>query len=196
MKEKVIAIDIGGVCLDVDFRRCLLQLGYSGSQAVPEEFMLACGKFECGLLDEKEWLDDFRSVTGGRFSDDELLSAWNSIIGDDIPGMADAVREITGRGFRFVFFSDTSTVHIMEVYRKLSFANLISGGIFSFDAGALKPSVKMYEAFERSYGEPCFYIDDKKGNIEGGIKRGWESRMFISPRQFLQDFLETVVCEV
>ena len=83
-------------------------------------------------------------------------------------------------GYRLVFFSDTSSIHMLEVCRKLSFANLVTGGVFSFKVKARKPGAAMYEAFETRYGKPCFYVDDRPDNIQAGISRGWNSHQFVS----------------
>ena len=180
MSEKIIALDIGGVCLNIRHDLCCKYFGFSGLSDIPVKFLHAMEKFECGLIDEKEWLTQFRMATGGRFTDNEMIDGWNIIIGSDMDGMPELMSELAGSGFRLIFFSDTSSVHLLEVYRKLSFANLVTGGVFSFKVNARKPGAAMYEAFEDQYGKPYFYVDDKPENIHAGIDHGWNSHQFIS----------------
>jgi FMN phosphatase YigB (HAD superfamily) len=168
--------------------RCLGFLGLSSLEEVPVEFMVAVDKMERGLIDQEEWLKVFQEVSEGRFSDDELIYAWNLLIGEEIEGMAGLVSKITEEGFRFIYFSDTSKPHILHMYRNLSFAHLVSGGVFSYDVGAKKPEDGMYEAFEREYGVPCFYLDDRECNVEAGSKRGWKSHLFTDVECFKKDF--------
>lgn len=180
MNEKIIALDIGGVCLNIRHDLCCKYFGFKDLSEIPARFILAIEQFECGLIDEKEWLTEFRLATGGKFTDDEMLDGWNIIIGDDMAEMPELMQELVDAGYRLIFFSDTSSVHILEVYRKLSFANLVSGAVFSFNVKARKPGVEMYDAFEAQFGKPCFYVDDRPQNIQAGILQGWNSHQFIT----------------
>lgn len=180
MEEKIIALDIGGVCLNIRYDLCYKYFDFKAISEIPQQFMIAIEKFECGLIDEKEWLSEFRLATGGKFTDDEMVEGWNLIIGDDMNGMPELMSELVGSGYRLVFLSDTSTIHILEVYRKLSFANLVTGGVFSFNIKSRKPAAAMYKAFETQYGKPYFYVDDRTENIQAGINHAWNSHQFIS----------------
>ncbi|MFA7231894.1 MAG: HAD family hydrolase [Victivallaceae bacterium] len=177
-KTKVIALDIGEVCIKLCPERCFAALGLSSSEQVPVEFLAATDMLEKGHIPELDWMTIFQEVTGGNFSNDELRAAWNLLIGEEIDGIAEIVRGLVERGYRLVFFSDTSQSHILEVYRKLSFSHIVTGAIFSYEVGAKKPDNRMYEAFEEKYGKPVFYIDDRQQNIEAGLKRGWPSHCF------------------
>ncbi len=180
MNEKVIALDIGGVCLNIRHDLCCRYFGFNGISEIPAKFLQTIEKLECGLIDDKEWLAEFRIVTGGRFTDDEMIDGWNLIIDGDMAGMPELMSELVASGYRLVFFSDTSRLHLLEVYRKLSFANLVTGGIFSFKVNVRKPGAAMYDAFEIQYGKPCLYVDDRADNIQAGIRRGWNSHQFVS----------------
>jgi FMN phosphatase YigB (HAD superfamily) len=187
---KYFALDIGNVCMHVHTERCLAALGYSAITEVPLEFMSACDKFETGRISTDDWMAVFRKITGGRFTDAELVNAWRVILGDEIPGIYSFLDEITRAGHRVIFFSDTSELHLDFVYRYLPSAIFVTGGIFSFKAGCKKPAAGMYEAFEKTYGVPCFYTDDKLENIEAGLKRGWPSHQFTSVENLRKAFLK------
>ena len=175
--------------MKIHAERCLSALGYSADTAVPLEFHAACDNLEKGKISTEDWLVIFRKVTGGRFTDSELAKAWNLILGDEIPGMYDFLDEITKLGWRVIFFSDTSDIHINHVYRHLPLSVFVSGGIFSFKTGFKKPESGIYEAFENTYGKPCFYTDDRADNIEAGLKRGWRSHRFVSAELLRKEFL-------
>ncbi|MFA6294333.1 MAG: HAD family hydrolase [Victivallales bacterium] len=189
--QKYFALDIGNVCLRIHTERCLDALGYPADTAVPMEFYAACDKLEKGVISTGEWLKVFSKVTGGRFTETELASAYNLILGDEIPGMYEFLAEITKLGCRAIFFSDSSDLHINHVYRHLPLAVFVSGGIFSFRTGYKKPESGMYEAFEKTYGKPCFYTDDRADNIEAGLKCGWPSHRFVSVELMREEFFRT-----
>jgi len=191
--DNVIALDIGRVCVHLRFDLCKEALGFSSDVEAPTFFMGASQKFEHGLCSVEHWLKVFHRVTANKFCDEQLIHAWNLIIGEEIDGMAELVRDITQLGYRFVFFSDTNEPHIMHVYRNMSFAHLVTGQIYSYEVGAQKPSDQMYDAFERTYGKPCFYVDDKPCNIDGAVKHGWRSQLFTSADKFREQFFREVV---
>ncbi len=89
--------------------------------------------------------------------------------------------EMVSAGFRFIYFSDTSSIHMSHFFRSNDFCHLVSGGVFSHEVGAKKPEAKMYETFERDYGKPWLYIDDRQCNIDAALERGWNARRFTSP---------------
>lgn len=173
---KVIALDIGGVCINLHYEEILKFFDTN----IPKEFTAVSNMLEKGIITRIEWLNIFHYLTHNKFSDNELLTAWTGIIGKTIEDMPDLAKELVDAGYKLVFFSDTSEGHIQEVYRNLSFANLVTGSIFSYEVGSKKPDKKMYEAFENEYGKPVFYADDQPINIDAGQNNGWDSHLFTS----------------
>jgi glucose-1-phosphatase len=177
---KTVALDIGGVCLNLHYDLCFDYFGYSMDKPMPEAVMNAVEQYERGLINEAEWLESFRVHVRADISDEDIRHGWNLIIGQDITGIAKWIREMIANGYRFIYFSDTSQLHLLEVCRNFSAAHLIYGGIFSFDVKAKKPEAAMYEAFETQYGKPDLYLDDRQDNIAGGSEFGWNSQLFTS----------------
>lgn len=177
---KSIALDIGGVCLHLHPEKVLKAVGCLNPDDIPIEFIAATDMLEKGTLNTADWLNVFQEATGNKFSDRELLGAWAQIIGRTVEGMPELAHELVDAGYKLVFFSDTSEFHIQEVYRRLTFANLVTGCVFSYETGAKKPDEAMYRAFESEYGKPVFYTDDHPANVEGGIRCGWNSHLFTS----------------
>lgn len=181
MEKKVIALDIGNVCLEIHPERCFRAPGFWGATAIPPEVLfLASERFERGEITPAEFLAGFRKQTGTTVSDAELELAFRSIIGPTIPGMAELVAELDARGFHPVFFSDTSITHLDEVRRKFPAEAAVPDGIYSFEIHAKKPERAMFEAFEARFGVPDFYFDDRAELIEAALRRGWNAHRFIS----------------
>lgn len=184
-ERKIVALDIGGVCVSLRQELCLKKFGVSPQLPQWPDFWKLDLQLETGKISEEFFLRSVRSLLNDRFSLDELRSAWASFIGPDIPGMAEAVRSLSGR-FRFVYFSNTSRLHLDDVARTNGFGHLVTGGVYSFTAGAMKPDPAIYEAFEREYGVPYAYFDDRLENVEGGRARGWNAYLFRDPGEFLR----------
>ena len=182
-QRKLVALDIGGVCVQLHKDLCYAELGYDTEAVVPEHFLNECIKLEKGLTTNENWLNLFMETTEHRFTRTQLLRVWNNMIGFDIPGMGQAVRALSDR-CRFVYFSNTSRLHLNEVVRKNRFGHLVSGGVFSFEAGYMKPEPEIYHIFEQTYGIPFAYFDDNVDNIEAAKKRGWNGHVFHDAETF------------
>ena len=176
--QKTVALDIGGVCLSIRYDLCFDYFDCSSNQIVQDKLLQIAEQYERGLLSETEWLENFRQILGKNLNDKAILRGWNMVIGEDIPGMVKWLKEMIADGYRFIYFSDTSQTHLLEVFKKFSANNLICDGIYSFNVVAKKPESAMYEAFEAQHGKPDLYLDDRVGNIAGGTKLGWNSQLF------------------
>ena len=180
-ERKIIALDIGNVCVSIHPERVIARMNLFPTP----EILAVSARLECGLISEREWLDFFHEKTGHRLNDDEMIDAWNLIIGDTLSGMPEAVRGALKQGYSFVHLSDVSRFHLTECRRKCEFFHLAVDGVYSFDVGAQKPSEKMFREFERRHGTPCIYFDDRADNIEAARKFGWNAVQFKSSADFI-----------
>lgn len=181
---KLVALDIGGVCISIHPERLLKKLGLAGILHLPSLLMELNGRFETGKISAEEWLEELGKFTGGKYDRAGLIELWNLLLGPSLPGMADAVRRAVRRGWRFVYFSNTSSLHMAHFFRTNDFCHLVTGSVFSYDAGSLKPEEDIYRIFEEKYGVPDFYFDDRAENIAGAVKRNWKNPvLFRSARQ-------------
>lgn len=178
--KKVIALDIGGVCLEIKPERCFAALGYSRPEEVPAELLLAADRCERGLLAAEELLAKFKRTSNAGFSDEAITAAWNSILHAEMPGMRELVGEMLNSGVKIVLFSDTSAGHMKHFRDTFAIAELLPDGIYSFEVGAKKPEAPMYAAFEARHGRPSLYIDDRQVCIDGGVAFGWPTHRFRS----------------
>ena len=183
----IIALDIGGVCIQLRHKDFLEALGLSGFPAAFQEVSAA---FECGLIDGQEWFRQcreripvMRDIPAAFF-----WASFRAIIGEDQPGMEELSRLWTEAGYQLVFFSNTSPVHAEEVWQKLHFAGRISGAVYSYEAGCMIPNPEIYQYFEKRYGRPVLYLDDTPANVEQGLKAGWPARLFTGAGDLLREY--------
>jgi len=101
-----------------------------------------------------------------------------------MPGMADAVRDFSFRGVRFIYFSNTSKMHMDTFFSSNDFSHLVTGCVFSYSAGSMKPEPEIYESFEKLYGVPDMYFDDRQENIDAAVRRNWNGVLFTSAAMF------------
>jgi len=176
MKEKFIALDIGNICVSLRYDKCLNALGLGLNVKIPDSFIFAVKNLEIGNISTDEWLNEFQEITNHRFSDRKLMLAYNEIIGDEFIETSEFVQDAVQKGYKIIFFSNISEIHAFEIFRKLSFAHLVSGSIFSYEVKSCKPDIGMYQKFEEIYERPVLYIDDMAENRETAENLNWKTK--------------------
>lgn len=188
-KQALVALDIGGVCISLHLPELAEALGISLEDWTTSDFFQCCCLLEQSKISHDEWLEQFYQFAGGRFSKGELMRIWNLSIGQALPGMTEAVRDLVLRGVRFVYLSNTSKEHMDYFFSHNEFSHLVTGGVFSYAEKIMKPEPGIYEAFEKRYGIPMAYFDDRQENIDSALKRNWHGVLFQSPEQFYREVL-------
>ena len=176
---KTLALDIGGVCLTLDFPGCWRYFGLDPERPTPPAWKKLYTDYSIGAIGTWAFIDGIRRVTNGAFTVEQIKAGWNSMLGTEIPETTRFLEKLRNAGWRIVFFSDTQPLHIERLRDILSYSRTIPVGIYSCDAGAQKPEAGMYEAFEAAFGKPDLYLDDRQCNIDGGLARGWNAVQFI-----------------
>ena len=188
-QNPVIALDIGNVSMKLNFDEMYRRLDTDSADSAAVARLWEYGAaLETGRCTVPEFLDRLDDFTQYRHSREYLLDAWRCGVREPMPGMLETVRALASRGVRFSFMSDISPIHLDQVFKYCEFAHLVSGGIYSFSAGAFKlDGCTMFEAFERRYGRPLVFFDDRIEIIEHAREFGWNAIRFQSPEQALRD---------
>jgi hypothetical protein len=187
-QNPLIALDIGNVSMKLSFDE---MYGYLGVD--PKDIAGAVSRLwvhgnalETGRCTVPEFLDRLDEFTGHKHTHRELLDFWRSGVRETMPGMAKAIEKLASRGIRFSFFSDISPIHLEQVFKYCEFRHLITGGVYSFEVGALKmDDCVMLDAFEARYGRPAVFFDDREQIIQRATSYGWNAIQFTSADQFL-----------
>ena len=191
MKKLTLALDIGNVCIKIDqqnvFRKLNIPQAPGGMFELSEDF-------ECGRIDEEEFFERFRKLTGEKFSIEFLAAAFDSILIAPVPGMSELVSSMAENGIKPVFFSDISTAHLRRTRELFPAEKAVPDGIYSFVCGARKPSAEMLLGFEKSFGVPDLYVDDRIELIEAARKHGWHAVQFQGAEN-LSNELNNLLCK-
>ena len=174
---KYIALDIGNVCIQIDHVSCYTKVGFDGMP--PQEVMQLAREYECGRLTEDEFWTKFQQYAPDKSkSRRDLEKDFDSILVEPVEGMEELISALPLFGIQPVFFSDVSARHMKLVRRMFRAAAMVPHGIYSFEVGAMKPEDAMFEAFEKRFGVPALYVDDREVLIEAAKKRGWNAIVF------------------
>ncbi len=176
----VVALDIGGVCVELHPERCFGPLGFHSIEEVPIAVLSAVDRMEIGKMDEMEFAEIFRKTVNSDRPAEELAALWCATLGEPMPGMAALVRDMKKAGFKPVFFSDTSCLHMRYFRERFPLSEFVPDGIYSFVTGAKKPSPAMFAAFEADYGKPVLYIDDRDMCLAGAEAFQWPTHKFVN----------------
>ena len=189
ISDPVVALDIGNVSMKLNFDEMYRRLDTDPADASAVARLWEHGAaLETGRCTVPEFLDRLDELTGHCHTRQELLDSWRCGVRDPMPGMLETVRKLAERRVRFSFMSDISPIHLEQVFKYCGFVHLVSGGIYSFEAGAFKlQGYTMFEAFERRYGRPVVFFDDRIDIIGHARDFGWNAIQFKSPEQALRD---------
>ena len=136
---------------------------YERGQATPEEF--------CGAV---------RRIFGDGLTDASIHEAYDAILGEPVPGMAELVLDLRERGVRVVGLSDISPGHLAVVRRYPAVAAL-ERVVASCETGHRKPEPEAFRAALRHLGTPpagTLFVDDRPENVAGAAALGLRALVF------------------
>ncbi len=185
---KVILFDLGRVLMHIDFDSFPNALGlFTKEQRSLYEIPVQKINhlYECGKMTTEEFLDALHPVFESRFTREQILNAYDSIIVDDNQEIIPFVQRVQEK-YRIAILSNTSPSHWEKILRVSSVVKLFSNSFTSFQLGAMKPSRIVYEKVCESMNvEPheVIFIDDLKENIDGAITAGMKGIVFTNVEQ-------------
>lgn len=175
---KLLALDIGGVCLRLTPFRTFRFFGINPLLPIPDTLQNCINDYSRGRINSAEFSDCLAQFTKHKFSPQQIKYGWNLFLDTEITATTLLLNHLRSHGWHIVFFSDTQPWHLDKVREILPYSSLIPDGIFSFNVGAEKPDPDMYEAFVNQFGPPELYLDDRAPNVNAGRLHGWRSIRF------------------
>jgi glucose-1-phosphatase len=185
----VLLFDLGGVVIDIDFRRGFANWAHSADRDVEEiatRFSVdaAYEEHERGRLPIHEYLENLRRTLGLALTDDELLAGWNDIwigVNADIGPLLSLVSDV----FPLCAFTNSNPTH--QAVWSQRFAELL--GIFtstfvSSEIGHRKPERAAFERVASMIGVPpmsILFFDDGLENVAGARDAGMQAVHVTSP---------------
>lgn len=191
MRVDAIVFDLGGVLIDVDFRRAFRAWGTAAGVSADDlaaRFAVddACCAHERGELDDRGYFAHLRGLLRIELPDADMLAGWNAIIGEPVPGVEELVRRLALRWPLYVF-SNTNPAHIahftpccrplLSLFRKV---------FTSCEMGARKPEAEAFERLSRRIGVPparLAFFDDVQANVDGARRAGLQAFRVSSPAE-------------
>lgn len=179
---KVVVFDLGKVLLDFDYGIAARRIA-ARSSTTPEQVrrfidqspLLA--RYESGQLTTPQFFEEVRHVIGF----DGTLPEFGEYFADifsEIPDMIALQLQLRQAGIPTYLFSNSNDLAISHIRRRYAFYSRFDGHILSYEHGALKPQMPLYEVVEREArcaGGDVVYFDDRAENVAAGAARGWRT---------------------
>jgi putative hydrolase of the HAD superfamily len=180
---QAIVFDLGGVLVDVDFRRAMRHWAAAAGVAMES----IAGRFErddaycaheTGELSDGAYFRHLRTTLGLSISDEAMLAGWNAVLGEPLPGIEALVGRLAGEIPLYVF-SNTNPAHLAHF--KPRYERLLGHFRETFtscELGARKPEA---EAFRRLAARVAIhpariiFFDDLEENVEGARRAGLQA---------------------
>jgi HAD superfamily hydrolase (TIGR01509 family) len=188
--KPIVVFDLGKVLVDFDYSIAAQKIAARSTKQLPDlrHFLGSSpvlARFESGLLTRQQFFGEIQQITG-------FIGNVNEFSGDfadiflSIPPMIELHAELRQKGYLNYIFSNTNDIAIEHIRRNFPFFNNFDGYIFSYEVGAMKPEVKIYEAMEKMSGKrgaEIIYIDDRPENVEAGAARSWRVILHETPEK-------------
>jgi HAD superfamily hydrolase (TIGR01509 family) len=193
-KISTVIFDLGRVLVAIDFEAFPNALGLRTAESrapfVPE-LAVASRLLETGKITTEEFLDRLFFLFDKRFTRGLLLSAWNEIIREDVPGIAALVARIQQQHHTAIL-SNTSPSHFEKAEREGEAVRLIPRRFLSYQVGAAKPDALIYRHVVEALGVPAaevLFIDDLEENIIGAHHAGMNGIIFTDIQRLERDLI-------
>ena len=177
--------DLGGVIVNLDLNRCILNFKQLGLKNF-EQYLGNFGQsgfflqFEKGQIGVNEFRNEIRKLATKPLTDAQIDEAWCSFL-CNIPSQKLELLLELKKKFRLLLLSNTNALHI-EVSTKNEFAkagttlsDIFEKCYFSYEMGMAKPDAEIFEAVLADAGvkaDECLFLDDGTKNIEQASKLG------------------------
>lgn len=204
MAIKNIVLDFGGVLIDIDYHATInafRELGIENfealySQAQQEDLF---NNFETGKISSQYFVNQLLDKIGMGVSPNEVVKAWNAMLGDIHRENIEAVEKIKAKGYNVYLLSNTNDIHIkvaFDRWKKLSIieANDLFDHIFlSQEVGMRKPNDEIFNLVLNELSaspEEVLFVDDSIQHIETANRLGIHTHL-LADINSLSSFLLT-----
>lgn len=192
--KKTIVFDLGGVLLDWN-PRYLYQKIFSDQDELDYFLQEICSLEWNAQMDvDKSFLDATDDLVLKYPEYETQIRAyfprWEEMIGGEIPGTVDILRELKGNGYPLAALSNWSSETFPRVKDQYEFLNWFSPLVISGYIGYIKPDPEPFQILLHELGqdaEDCLFIDDMEDNIREARRQGFEVIHFTSPEKLRQE---------
>jgi HAD superfamily hydrolase (TIGR01509 family) len=199
----VVVFDLGKVLVDFDYSIASRKVAARSAKSLENlhDFLSNSPllvQLETGLITSEQFFYEVQKATSFSGTAADFYGYFADIF-KPMPEMVELHAGLRKKKIPTYIFSNTNDLAVGHIRHNFPFFGQFDGYILSYEIGAMKPKVKIYEALEAMSGRrgaDIFYIDDRLENVEAGAARGWQIVLHESPektRIALEKFLSMTV---
>lgn len=197
---KNIIFDLGGVILNLDFKKTELAFAAAGIGNFNEYYTLYSAtplfeQLETGKISTGNFYDEFRNIIKTNLTNDDIAFAWNAMLLDFPPERINFLKEIRKK-YRIYLLSNTNQIHheaFTKIFRQqtgtYNFDDLFIKAYYSHKLGLRKPSKEIFDLVlknENLNAAETLFIDDSIVNVESAKTLGMQTIHLPSPKTILE----------
>lgn len=206
MKIDAIIFDFGGVFLDIDYQKTSRAFKDLGMTQFDDYYQQSFtnplfADFETGRIDDKVWLDGLRKESGCNLTDQQIIDAWNAMLGQFRPSSIGFAKTLKDK-LPIFLLSNTNVIHHLafhniheQQFGDRDFDNAFVKAYYSHIIQIKKPDASAYEiilAENNLKAETTLFIDDTEINIIGAKAVGLQT-IFLQNKKLVEDALNEIV---
>lgn len=197
---KNIVFDLGGVILNLDFKKTELAFAALGIGNINQYYTLQTAtpifeQLEIGAITPNEFYDAFRKLVELPLTNDQILQAWNAMLLDFPAERINWLKDIAKK-YKLYLLSNTNEIHytaFMKTFKKdigdFNFDDIFIKAYYSHKLGLRKPSKEIFETIlknENLDSAETLFIDDSAANIQAAKDVGLQTIHLLSPKTILE----------
>ena len=182
MRISAAIFDIGNVLLHFDYMKAARRLVEKNRlETLPDRVLITAlnRELELGRLPEADFISAVRAEFHDRGSGADFVAIWSDIFVENLP-MTGLARRLSER-MPVYLLSNVGPIHYRHVFRTYPVFSVFRDGIYSFQAGLMKPDPAIYGLARTRFGvEPAttLYVDDIEENCDAARAAGFVARQY------------------
>jgi len=185
--------DLGNVLVNLDsatFAQKMKSLTGLGSEQLRSLF---AGRlvldYECGRLNDDEFLSRFCDRAGVVITRNDFTDAWTCMF-RETSLVSDDLLEKLARNYQLWAISNTNRMHFEFIRERYHFLEHFRGWSLSYEVGAAKPDPAIYSHALANSGiavSEALLIDDQQINVESARSLGFDAIQFLDRVQLMEE---------
>jgi len=182
---KNIIFDLGGVLLNIDFKRteeAFRLLGIENFSDYISQFHITdfFEKYETGKITDDEFVEGLSRIIGAPVEKKKIIAAWNAMLMDFPPERVAFLQKIKST-YRTFLLSNTNALHHDEFQQRLfdlyglRLEDLFGKAYYSHVVNLRKPGAAIFQMVldeNKLLSEETLFIDDTYSNFEQAVQLG------------------------
>ena len=182
---KNIIFDLGGVILNIDFKRtedALKELGIDNFSTYMSKVHISSffKEYEMGKIDDAAFIKSIQSLSPKPLTEAEVINAWNALLLDFPQERIELLRTLKKK-YRLFLLSNTNLIHYRKYQEQIYLQtggyleDLFEKTYYSHSVHLSKPDVAIFQLVikeNKLIPAETLFVDDTESNLPGAIQAG------------------------